>query len=660
MDEIFISLDLETTGLNTQTDKIIDVGVVKFNSEQVLDKFQTLVNPDVEIPYFVQLLTGITPEQITSAPSVGVILPQLEDFIDNYPLVGHNISFDISFLESNGLLLSNKIYDTFELANLLFPQAKDFRLQSIATALGINSSIGHRALPDAMTAMNVFNLLMERADELPPGIISECIRLTEKAEWAFRDLFLNIQTRNTPLAGKLKPDSIMGWLLPYVADERWKEIPVLKPRGKGETLDVTRVINMFEPGGTLSQGLSSYEYRKEQAEMAKSVTESLNESQNLIIEAGTGTGKSLAYVVPASLFAIHNQTRIVISSNNINLQEQLLSKDVPDLVRCPRWALEDLRATALKGRANYLCLRRWNMLRQSNSLTLDEIRMLLRTIIWLATTDTGDRAELILLPGESDIWKQICSQEENCIGRKCQYNKRYYCFLYSARRRAEKAHLIITNHSLVLSDLSVGNQVIPQYQYLIIDEAHHLEDEATNQFGFNISENILLEYLNYMSRRLGGNVYAGFLAGIKAKSKAQNGVAISQFIDMLHNLADDGRQNVGNFFSELVSYILTIGNVSQEFEKRIRLTRESCNNSKWHKIQISLEPLLSGLKDITGTMSKLHSCLEELGSDIVFDYDNNMAELFSLITRGEDFWNNLNSVVINPGDEMINWVVLNK
>ena len=177
-----------------------------------------------------------------------------------------------------------------------------------------------------------------------------------------------------------------------------------------------------------------------------------------------------------------------------------MGMDIPDLARALE--PESLRYTQLKGRNNYLCLRRWNSLRMTPALPVDEVKFLLRTLVWAATTATGDRAELSLRGGEPYIWSRVCAQAESCLGGQCPYQRRGHCFLYRARRKAEGAHLIIVNHALLLSDIATGSNVLPEYSHLIIDEAHHLENEATEQWGFEVGERDLGSYLNRLRERV--------------------------------------------------------------------------------------------------------------------------------------------------------------
>ena len=228
--------------------------------------------------------------------------------------------------------------------------------------------------------------------------------------------------------------------------------------------------------------------------MAGAVGRALNDEHELLVEAGTGTGKSLAYLLPAALYAIDRGERVVITTNTLALQDQLYRKDLPDL----RAALhehgigEDLRVAVMKGRTNYLCLRRW--FEHKDDPIEDEADASLRAkiLLWLPHTEAGDRAELRLNRDEERHWRKFASEKGRCSPKRCPYARVGQCFLYRARANAANAHIVIANHSLVLSNAAQG-YVLPSFERLVIDEAHHLEDEATRQFSWSVDRGAIEE-----------------------------------------------------------------------------------------------------------------------------------------------------------------------
>ena len=266
-------------------------------------------------------------------------------------------------------------------------------------------------------------------------------------------------------------------------------------RLSGVALPRRALAGLLQPDGPVAAVLQAYEARPQQEEMLDAVARALWTEEHLMAEAGTGVGKSLAYLLPAALYAVQRNVRVVVSTNTLNLQEQLIHKDLPTVQRVLEQAglLGEgaLAYTALKGRANYLCLQRWARLRSSDSLSGDEANLLGKLLLWLQETETGDRAELNLVRQESGVWDRLSAQGS----RQCPI-LRGACFLRAARERAEGAHVVVVNHALLLTDLQLGGGLIPSYDHLIVDEAHHLEEEATRQFGFVISYQGLRETLD--------------------------------------------------------------------------------------------------------------------------------------------------------------------
>ena len=235
--------------------------------------------------------------------------------------------------------------------------------------------------------------------------------------------------------------------------------------------------------------------------MLRAVTQALSQGHHLMVEAGTGTGKSMAYLIPAALWAIQNGLRVVISTNTINLQDQLINKDVPDL----RAALGiELNAAIMKGRSNYLCPRRLENLRRRGVETPDELRVLAKVLVWLQTTQTGDRTEINLNgPTEREVWLKLSSEDEGCTTENC-LKRGGVCPFYRARQAALSAHILIVNHALLLADVATGNRVLPEYNYVIIDEAHHLEDATTNALSFRITQALIERALKELGGSHGG------------------------------------------------------------------------------------------------------------------------------------------------------------
>src|SRR5216683_1492783 len=248
--------------------------------------------------------------------------------------------------------------------------------------------------------------------------------------------------------------------------------------------------DFFAPGGILSQSSLNFEHRRGQYEMARAIESAFKEKRHLIVEAGTGTGKTLAYLLPALRLARERQQRIIISTGTKNLQEQLFFKDVPFLESL----LGPLKVCYMKGRSNYLCRHKLYALRDSPLLNgLEEIEQFHSMIAWEKATETGDRAELDHLPENSQLWHKLDARTEACLGQTCPDWER--CFVTNMRRKALESDIVIVNHHLFFADLSIKQQaanapdagILPEAAAVIFDEAHELEEVASNYFGIGLS-----------------------------------------------------------------------------------------------------------------------------------------------------------------------------
>jgi ATP-dependent DNA helicase DinG len=246
----------------------------------------------------------------------------------------------------------------------------------------------------------------------------------------------------------------------------------------------------FSPGGTLARSSLAFEHRRGQYEMARAIESAFKEKRHLIVEAGTGTGKTLAYLLPALRLARERQQRVIISTGTKNLQEQLFFKDVPFLESL----LGPLKVCYMKGRSNYLCRHKLYSLRDSPLLNgLEEIEQFHAVLQWEKTTETGDRAEIDALPESSALWHKLDARTEACLGQSCPDWER--CFVTNMRRKALESDIIIVNHHLFFADLNIKQQaanapdagILPEAGAVIFDEAHELEEIASNYFGIGLS-----------------------------------------------------------------------------------------------------------------------------------------------------------------------------
>ena len=356
--------------------------------------------------------------------------------------------------------------------------------------------------------------------------------------------------------------------------------------------------HIFGMEGFISQGLNGYEYRPQQLEMAKAVADAFRADEHLIVEAGTGVGKTFAYLIPAIDLALSAGETVVISTNTISLQEQLIKKDIPFLQKILPFSFT---AVLAKGRSNYLSRRRLNsLLTYERGLfdTKEEVVELAGIVEWVAATDDGSRADLEKQP-MPEIWDQVVSDRDNCLRSKCPtYDT---CFYFKARRQMQEANLLIVNHHLLFSDLEirrsadVQSAVLPDYQYLILDEAHHLEAIA--------GKHATVEFTNSRVKR--------FLDSLNNPS-GKSGLSVRYAASHLKESVEDARNQANKFFSAISDWLETQG--SQRWGGSItqRIDRE---NFVENVLDAPLATLQAELKDL-GETAQTDDDKEEITSHL--------------------------------------------
>jgi DNA polymerase-3 subunit epsilon/ATP-dependent DNA helicase DinG len=406
-----------------------------------------------------------------------------------------------------------------------------------------------------------------------------------------------------------------------------------------------------------------FEIRAEQLAMAREVADALNSGQPLVVEAGTGTGKSLAYLAPAARYAVENDARVIVSTDTINLQEQLMGKDIPLLRRLlegsasasARASAAGLRFAQLKGRRNYLCMLRFAALRRSSSLTLPEARMLARILVWLRRTETGDRAELNLSPQEDAVWKGLSADNESCLSFACHYARHGACFLQRARRRAEASHIVVVNHALLLSDIATGGHVLPEYRHLIVDEAHNLEDEATQQFGFQATDDDVRALVDRVYHRLPRGRSGGLVDSLRQQQRAGRSAASADtaaFADELASAAESVRRSLPTLFDLLLSFLFDRGAAQGDFDPRLLLNRSMRVQPDWSNVEVAWENVDTSLGRLTGLLARLNEGMAGSGDD-----EELLTEVSGVLQESQRLRAGIASVLARDDAETIAWLV---
>src|SRR6202521_2754610 len=518
MDRTLVALDLETTGLTPRLDRIIEVGAVRFRGDEVLATFESLVRPEVGIPRAIQDLTGIRDDDVVAAPPPEQVLAELIDFVGDSGVVAHSGNFDLSFLVNPVSDAGYELFDTLDLARIMLPMAPSHSLPHLSRQLGLTHPHPHRALSDADAARQLFRYLWNHARGFPGDLLSRMLELAEGWPHPLHHFLLDARSGG--------PSGVES--LP-----RQPMLPAKATNGSAPSTDPQAISALLGPDGPMAGLLEDYELRESQLQMTLAVAQLYARGGRLLVEAGPGTGKSLAYLVPAVHHAVASGERVVIATNTITLQEQLFAKDIPFM---RSWLPFDFKASLLKGRANYVSLRRWNRYLNAPSRRADgswfdeELTFKLRMLVWLAQTHNGDRAEIKLNGFEELFWLRAASTPDDCLAAHCENYTSQRCFYWNSRRAAQDADVIVTNHALLLADALAGGSVLPPHEHLVVDEAHQLEETAVDALTLRVGEEELLESID------------GTLTWFKA--------AVGPPDEAVRTTAADCRQAVTDFFRE--------------------------------------------------------------------------------------------------------------
>jgi len=645
--EVFVSLDLETTGLDPDTDQIIEIGAVKFCGQDILDTFQTYIDPDMPIPKFIERLTGINQSMIQNAPMFSDVAADLAKFLGEHSIIAHNVAFDIRFLLTKGLKLTNKTYDTWDLTSVFLPKEPDYSLPILSKKLNIDPGRSHRALDDAQTTRQLFLTLIDYASKSDRATIERIIALCRKSAWNIGDL---IQTLERPSGGPRQLADFRS------IEEKLKRGTTRPSNGKNqELLDEQYMRSLVSSSGLMSQLFPGFEYRPQQESMVSAVTKALNEGKHLIVEGATGVGKSIAYLLPAILYAAKNEVKVVISTNTINLQEQLLQKDIPRLKSILEIAglidRDQVRAVSLKGRGNYLCVRRWESLSSSEQLNIDEARLLSKCLVWMQTTETGDRSEVNLSRKDRSLWFKLSAGDKG----RCSGLKEGECFLRLSRQRSEFADIIVVNHALLLSDLAHGGGLIPNYGHLVIDEAHHLEDEATRQLGLQVPQEWGRESLDNLERLL------------ISLSRLQSGQALSDIqLEYIRDVDTNIKADIPKILQAWNDTWSLIHELMASYEResnsglQLRITQSVRNQPKWDQLEISWDNCSINLGQIQIRIERLAQYLEDIQFGKGIEVDIIISDLDNLLDGLIEIRNRMNAIVGATNDnDNIHWITKN-
>ncbi|KWX78032.1 ATP-dependent DNA helicase DinG [Paenibacillus jilunlii] len=484
----FAVLDFETTGTQS-VGEIIQVGLAIIEEDRSISRvYGSYVKPGTPIPPFITGLTGITDSDVQDAPELDEMMMELVPLLDDVVLVGHNVAFDFHFLQNaldrcGYLPFQGRILDTIDFLKICFPSLTTYQLGAVSAHFGLTHERPHQADSDALATALVLLKCLEELYSLPLLTIQRLNELFADEDsdlaWYFDGLLHEREMETFQPEGEL---TFYRQLALAAGD--WTELMPPREEGTGNPLqNITFKEYMEEVTVRLKETLPQYESREAQEIMIHEVMTALESDKHLLIEAGTGTGKSLGYLLPAIYHSVRSGQKVMVSTHTINLQDQLRERDIPLLTNVVPFPF---KAAVFKGRGHYLCLRKFEhkINKKEFASPREEALTAAQMIVWLTQTQSGDDEELNLNGRGGDFWETVASDTDSCLGRSCPWFRK--CYYHRAKHEAGIADVVVTNHSKLFADVKAGHQLLPAYEHLVIDEAHHLEDIAGKHLGMQM------------------------------------------------------------------------------------------------------------------------------------------------------------------------------
>jgi ATP-dependent DNA helicase DinG len=491
----------------------------------------------------------------------------------------------------------------------------------------------------------------------------------------------NVVIHNHP-SGKLEPSNAdiniasylgnMG-IGVYIVNNNVSDIYVIVEKHKEKEkklLDPEELADILRPGEIVSKKLHNYEHREGQIEMLKSIVDGFNNNKIMIIEAGTGIGKTLAYLIPAIYWSLYNEERCVVSTNTINLQEQIINKDIPFLQEI----LDvDFKAVLIKGRSNYLCIRKLEAEeREMPTLIIPEEKEELKFLLdWARKTSTGDKSEL-KVPPKLETWERLCCEGDTCLRAKCIYYEN--CFLVKSRRMASVSNILIINHYLLFADLYVRSKsgmfsdiaVLPPYQRIIIDEAHHTEDVATDYFGLEVSRGGIIKLLGRIYSEKATGESKGLLSILRTKLILKNRgnlkSKISPLISEIEEKIIPQKKELTSLNDDtflLVSSLIPgeSSNGKSSESRKLRIKDNVKKTEIWkNKLIPSIYTFQKSLQVFSKNLKELKKSIESLSPAVYKEFEDRIIELQALSGRIDELREKLQDIFISDQSDRVKWI----
>ncbi|MFA7055943.1 MAG: helicase C-terminal domain-containing protein [Candidatus Cloacimonadales bacterium] len=644
----FVALDFKTTGLKPESNNIVEIGATLFEKGEATKSFHSYIQPTFEISSLSLASLDVSLNTLKrSGQPIKSALSQLADFVKDHTVLFFNDFNQSTFLtyhifNQNLTPFIDYHYDLYELMKIYYPFAERFDLEELVSLLNVKEEIDSNCEKRANLIGQLFyQVLHYIADKVPypknrviyqllsiAGLDSDLSNILVKVTEHQQKTAL-IKTQNE---------------LPKFPKVNFIDSKIEKSRHP-------KIEEVLGQTGLFSKQFPNYEEREGQIMMANSVEKAFEEKQLLLVEAGTGVGKSFAYLIPAINYSTKNKCKIVISTNTKNLQEQLFFKDIPTLAQMMPVSF---KALIVKGRENYICLNRWQeTILNVQTLTRYEAHGLLYLVIWQSLTQSGDISENNAFEKSKfqPSWRLVASERYFCGGmNRCPNSGS--CHVMFIKKKLDEAGIVVVNHSLLLSDLMNERKTLGEYSRVIIDEAHNLPSVAGKHLGFSLTYFDLNQLLNHI---------------VFTKMKKNIGL-LPNFLNIVENTLSDGQACKSNFITIINSIILFIEDNKREFtdvfDKLGHVVEEKGSYGK-HRIK-DAKSLPSFTEDFTKLDTiwnqllqkffHLTDLLKATSRELIHNYDKYLSDFEGIYQQLSDIHESLNTLAHPEWDDYALWL----
>lgn len=643
-DEI-VFVDIETTGFDPDRDAIIEIAAIRAKGPEILERFHTMVDPGRPVPLEITKLTGIDDAMLAGSPGPEGAATAFADFAGGRDIVAHNVTFDRSFLTraAGTTRFPGAWLDSLQLALIALPRLRSHRLFDLALAFGACRPT-HRATDDAEALAFLWRVMLCGLDAMPAGVVARLAHLAPEAEWPLRAVLAHIAGAKHSSAFDLK-------------EARRHRVATEKPEPLADADDlecacppVEQIEAEFAPDGVAGRMYEGFERRDEQARMARAVTEAFGGGTHVAIEAGTGVGKSVAYLVPAARFALANGVSVGVATKTNSLMDQLVYSELPALCA----AMDaGLRYVSLKGYEHYPCLRKLERFAAELDDTAEEsvIVTVAAQLAWVAQSSWGD-LDATNIHWRRETKAQIAAAVADCTHKRCRFYPNL-CYLHGVRRRAGSAHIVVTNHALLFRDVVSAGGILPPVRHWIVDEAHAVESEARKQLTLEAGHVELSSALAAMHSKGRG----GLLETVRRKIRTapgEHGALLAELVT-----AEEAIVTASTLVDSLFDFVKDFGSVVGETGYDtcdLRLTARVRDEGPWGPVANVGASLSRKLEAIIESGRRLVTLLEEAGAE----FNDPRADLAGLLSRLAEQLEGLKTVLAGDAEEYVYWLTLDR